>query len=122
MDYVRDPSAGEWVSFDMGAPAPARLLTDLLPKGYTDAYSVDIAEFPIGGFSPEHVDTGHAFYIISGRSEMIIDGTSQIAGTRCVVGIPAGKPHSIRNIGDEPLVMLTIYDPPRVRKPAKNEA
>jgi mannose-6-phosphate isomerase-like protein (cupin superfamily) len=117
MDYMRDTAKEPWMSFDMGAPAPARLITDLLPSGYTSAYSLDIAEFPVGGYSPEHADAGHAFYIIAGTAEMIIDGESLTAKTGCVVAIPGGSRHSIRNIGTDPLVMLTIYDPPRERKP-----
>jgi mannose-6-phosphate isomerase-like protein (cupin superfamily) len=119
MNYVRDPAAGPWITFDMGAPMPARLITDLLPQGYSTAYSIDIAEFPVGGFSPEHVDAGHAFYIISGEAEMVIEGETCPAKTGCVVAIPAGARHSIRNVGTAPLVLLTIYDPPRVRAPAR---
>jgi len=115
MDYVRDPADGPWTSFDIGALAPARLITDLLPPGYTAAFSLDIAEFPVGGYSLEHVDAGHAFYIIAGKAEMIIEGEVRAVTTGCVVAIPGGTRHSIRNIGREPLVMLTIYDPPRER-------
>lgn len=115
MEFVVDPSRRTWQSFDIGAETPARLLRDLLPAGYTTAYSIDIAEFPVGGYSAEHVDDGHAFYIIAGHAEMVIDGQSMIAAQGHVAAIPAGAAHSIRNVGDEPLVMLTIYDPPRLR-------
>ena len=115
MDYVVDPASRDWQSFDMGAEAPARLLRDLLPSGYTSAYSIDIAEFPVGGYSAEHVDDGHAFYIISGQAEMVIGGKAMLAAGGQIAAIPGGVPHSIRNVGGEPLVMLTIYDPPRQR-------
>jgi mannose-6-phosphate isomerase-like protein (cupin superfamily) len=119
MEYVRDPAKGPWVSFDMGAEKDAKFVFDLLPQGYTDNYSMDLAIFPVAGYSAPHVDEGHAFFIVDGTAEMIIDGEICTASKGCVAAIPSGALHSIRNIGVTPLVMLTFYDPPRIRTAQK---
>ncbi|MGN5477733.1 cupin domain-containing protein [Cupriavidus basilensis] len=96
---------------------------DVLAGEYTDAFSMDIVRVAQGGYSPEHIDPdNHAFYILSGEAEIDIADASHHVRAGAIVRIPRGVVHAVRNTGVGDLVLLTIYDPPRVRKSNKSAA
>ena len=101
----------------MTAPAGYAFSSGLIGQEYTDAYSMDIVRVAEGGYSPQHIDPdNHAFYIISGEADIDIADSCHRARSGAIVRIPRGVVHAVRNAGDGELVLLTIYDPPRVRK------
>ena len=84
---------------------------------YTKAYSCELVRLEPGDhFVPQIEPGSHLLYILSGTGDIIINGsTSPIrSGTACQVR--AGEKHSPRNLGDDNLLVLAIYDPPRERK------
>jgi quercetin dioxygenase-like cupin family protein len=88
----------------------------IIGNEYTNAYSVDLVRVAPGGYSPRHVDQdNHSFYIISGKGEVAIGQRTWDVGPGSVVKIPVKVVHAVKNTGDEPLLFLTIYDPPRNR-------
>jgi quercetin dioxygenase-like cupin family protein len=96
---------------------------EVLSREYTDAYSVDLVKVEVGGSSPFHIDPdNHAFYILDGEAEMIIAEERSIVRKGEIARIPMGVVHSIVNHGNEPLMMLCIYDPPRDRTRQKAAA
>ena len=58
-----------------------------------------------------HVTADEAFYVLSGRAGVRLDGTETEAGPGAFVLVPRGRPHALRRIGDEPVRMLTLVSP-----------
>lgn len=59
-----------------------------------------------------HPDRDQFFRIEKGKGEVSIDGhTTKIKGDYSIV-VPAGARHNIRNTGDKPLSLYTLYAPP----------
>lgn len=52
-------------------------------------------------------------YVVEGEGEAIVGGQSEPFDKGEAVVIPAGVFHNIRNTGDEPLKLFTIYAPPQ---------
>ena len=60
-----------------------------------------------------HDSTDQFFRVEEGKGEVSIDGRrTQIESDDAIV-IPAGARHNIRNIGDKPLKLYTLYAPPQ---------
>ena len=60
-----------------------------------------------------HESTDQFFRVEEGKGEVSIDGRrTQIESDDAIV-IPAGARHNIRNIGDKPLKVYTLYAPPQ---------
>jgi mannose-6-phosphate isomerase-like protein (cupin superfamily) len=60
-----------------------------------------------------HPDTDQFFRVESGKGEVSIEGhTTWIEGDVAIV-VPAGSRHNIRNTGDRPLRLSTLYAPPQ---------
>lgn len=60
-----------------------------------------------------HPDTDQFFRVESGKGEASIEGhTTWIEGDVAIV-VPAGSRHNIRNTGDRPLRLSTLYAPPQ---------
>jgi len=59
-----------------------------------------------------HADTDQFFRVEKGKGEVVIDGkTTKIKSDTAIV-IPAGTRHNIKNTGDKPLKIYTLYAPP----------
>lgn len=113
---VSSADAVAWTPFAIENSQGFEFKFGIIGPEYTSAYSVDLVRVAPGGYSPRHVDgDNHAFYIISGKGEVAIQQRTWEVGPGSVVKIPVKIVHSVKNIGDEPLLFLTIYDPPRKR-------
>ncbi len=59
-----------------------------------------------------HPDRDQFFRIEKGKGEVSIDGrTSKIEGDSAIL-VPAGARHNVKNTGDKPLKLYTLYGPP----------
>ena len=59
-----------------------------------------------------HTDRDQFFRVETGKGEVWIDGNkTKIEGDTGIV-VPAGARHNVKNTGDEPLKLYTIYAPP----------
>lgn len=90
-----------------------KTLTD---ETYTTAFNSELVRLQPGDHSVPHVEPwNHALYFLDGTGDVTIEGeTWPVAqGTVCLV--KAGERHSLRNLGPDEMVVLTIYDPPRSR-------
>ena len=106
----------EWTPFSVESSQGYEFKFGILGKEYTGAYSVDLVRVAPGGFSPVHIDPdNHAFYFIEGTGSVTIACETHEVRPGSVVKIPFGALHSIQNTGEEHLLFLTIYDPPRQR-------
>jgi mannose-6-phosphate isomerase-like protein (cupin superfamily) len=59
-----------------------------------------------------HDDKDQFFRFESGTGEVLINDKSNPVEDGIAVIVPAGAKHNVRNTGDEPLTMYTIYGPP----------
>lgn len=66
---------------------------------------------PVGkSVALHHHNCDEQIVILQGRAEAEFDGARRPVGPMEVVYIPAGQVHCFHNVGDEPVLMLFIYD------------
>jgi quercetin dioxygenase-like cupin family protein len=117
MKHVLDTRELAWRGFDVAGVSGYEIKQSVIGNEYTDAYSVDIVRVAPGGYSSAHIDEGrHAFFILEGRGRLVLGEQAHEFGAGDVVKVPPKVVHEVHNDASEPLVFLTIYDPPRVRK------
>jgi quercetin dioxygenase-like cupin family protein len=117
MKHITHITDTPWIPHQIEGSRGFEFIFSILGGEYTDAYSMDIVRVAEGGYSPQHIDPdNHAFYIISGEADIDIADSCHRARSGAIVRIPRGVVHAVRNAGDGELVLLSIYDPPRVRK------
>jgi quercetin dioxygenase-like cupin family protein len=117
MNHVNDTTSIEWMPFEADSLKGYSLKPQVIGAEYTDSYSADLVRIEPGGMSASHVDTGrHAFYILQGRGRITLDMQAYELKPGSIVKVLPGVAHEMRNVGEEPLVMLALYDPPRQRK------
>lgn len=80
------------------------LKADHFVQGYTTIYP--------GGSIPAHRHVNEeAYTILSGRGLMTVDGEgAPVEGGMCVY-LPSGQEHSLKNTGEEDLVVMFVYSP-----------
>lgn len=123
MQHVTNPSEEPWTPYNPMGVKGFKFVFEALSREYTDAYSIDLVEVEVGGASPLHIDPdNHAFYVIEGTAELVIAEQRMLVPKGAIARIPMGVVHSLANVGDVPLVMLTLYDPPRDRTAQKAAA
>lgn len=59
-----------------------------------------------------HEDRDQFFRVEGGGGEILIDGTTTPVKSDDAMIVPAGARHNVRNTGDEPLLIYTLYGPP----------
>lgn len=62
-----------------------------------------------------HDDRDQFFRVESGDGEVVIDGVAHRVKDDDVVIVPAGARHNVRNVGNDPLKVYTLYGPPEHR-------
>jgi quercetin dioxygenase-like cupin family protein len=109
MQYVRP------VDFDALSAATERYTQTLVDQQTGPAScAIQCIKTPPGGGSPAGLHThavDQAFYILSGKMGVEIEGKEYEAGPGTLVVFPAGVPHRNWNAGQEPTVHLTINTP-----------
>lgn len=59
-----------------------------------------------------HPDTDQFFRVEEGRGDVMIDGRLTTVQRDMVIVVPAGARHNLRNTGNLPLKLYTLYAPP----------
>jgi mannose-6-phosphate isomerase-like protein (cupin superfamily) len=59
-----------------------------------------------------HPDRDQFFRVEKGKGEVWIDGRRTQIKSDVAIVVPAGARHNVRNTGDKPLKLYTIYGPP----------
>src|SRR6476619_883329 len=59
-----------------------------------------------------HPDRDQFFRVEKGEGEVSIDGRQTKIRSDVAIIVPAGARHNVRNTGDEPLKLYTLYAPP----------
>ena len=60
-----------------------------------------------------HGDGDQFFRVEKGKGEVWIDGTRTKIESDVAIVVPAGARHNIKNTGDKPLKLYTLYAPPQ---------
>ncbi len=58
-----------------------------------------------------HVGAEEAFYVLSGRAAVWVDGDETVAGPGTFLLVPRGTPHGLRRLSDEAVRMVTLVSP-----------
>ena len=88
-------------------------------KTYTAAYNSELVRLEPGDHSVPHRETwNHMLYFLSGTGDMDIEGEASPIAPGSVALVKAGELHSLRNTGQDDMVILAVYDPPRTRRDA----
>ena len=89
----------------------------LTNDAYTKAYSCELVRLEPGDHSVPHIEPwSHLLYILSGTGDVTIDGSTAPIRSGTVCQVRAGEKHSLRNLGEDDMLILAIYDPPRAKK------
>ena len=60
-------------------------------------------------------DYNHLLFFVEGSGEVTIGKRTWPLSPGSYAKVKAGEKHSLRNLGDTEMLILTVYDPPRVR-------
>ena len=83
---------------------------------YSTAFNAELVRLEPGDHSVPHVETwNHLLYFLSGTGDITIEGETAAVSTGTVSLVKAGQKHSLRNLGGDDMIVLTVYDPPRQR-------
>jgi quercetin dioxygenase-like cupin family protein len=82
---------------------------------YSSAFNAELVRLEPGDHSVPHIEPSHLLYFLSGTGDVTVDVETQPVATGTVCQIRAGQKHSLRNLGGDDMIVLTIYDPPRIR-------
>lgn len=80
-----------------------------------DAFVVAETTMTPGGFSPPlhlHLEIAECIYVLAGRLDLHVGDDQRIAVPGTFAGIPAGVPHTMTVVGDEPVRLLMILSNP----------
>jgi len=84
---------------------------------YTTSYSCEMVRLGPADHSVPHVEPwNHLLYFVEGNGELTIGERSWRVGPGTSAKVKAGERHSLRNLGPGDMLVLAVYDPPRVRK------
>ncbi|AKH98393.1 cupin domain-containing protein [Halanaeroarchaeum sulfurireducens] len=79
-----------------------------------EAMNVQHFEIAAGATVPEHSHPHEqAGYITSGEAVFLVDGEEIHVQAGDAYSIPGGEPHGLENRGEEPVVGVDIFSPPR---------
>ena len=62
--------------------------------------------------SHTHATNEQVYIVVRGRGRMTVGDEQQEVGAGTLVFVPPGSPHSILNVGEEPLLLITATSPP----------
>jgi glyoxylate utilization-related uncharacterized protein len=101
MEYVTNVHDRRWVDEDT-PDAKGYEYIEIVPDGseYTSAFSCELVR--LGPF-------------VEGNGEITIGKKTWPLSPGSYAAVEAGKKHSLRNLGDTEMLILTVYDPPRER-------
>ena len=59
-----------------------------------------------------HEDIDQFFRVEQGTGEVLIDGRKSAISDGSAIVVPSGAKHNVKNTGDSPLLLYTLYAPP----------
>jgi len=59
-----------------------------------------------------HATQVETIYLLTGQAVLTIAGSEAPLSAGCIVAIPPGAEHSLRNIGTDPIELIAFFTPP----------
>ncbi len=118
MEHVSNVHDRGWVDDDTPGAHGYRYIEIVADDPeYTKAYSCELVRLGPGDQSLTHVeDYNHLLYFVEGSGEITIGDKTWPLRPGSYAKVKAGEHHSLRNLGEGEMVMVTVYDPPRERE------
>jgi mannose-6-phosphate isomerase-like protein (cupin superfamily) len=117
MEYVNNVHDRSWVDDDTPG-ARGYKYVEIVPDDseYTSAFSCELMRLGPGDHSLTHVEHyNHLLFFLEGNGEITIGERTWPLSPGSYAKVEAGKEHSLRNHRDSEMLLLVVYDPPRVR-------
>lgn len=99
MDILRMAKENEDFRREVATGAHAQVVLMTIPPGEEIGEEV-------------HPDVDQILWFVEGRGESVLDGETGSVGPHDLVFVAAGTRHNFRNVGQEPLRLVTVYAPP----------
>jgi mannose-6-phosphate isomerase-like protein (cupin superfamily) len=117
MEDVNNVHDCRWVDDDTPGARGYRYIEIVADDSeYTSAFSCELVRLGPGVQSLTHVeDYNHLLFFVEGSGEITIGERTWPLSPGSYAKVKAGGKHSLRNLGDTEMLILTVYDPPRVR-------
>ncbi len=118
MEPVANIHERHWVDEDLeGARGFQSMQIVANDPDYTLAYSCEYVRLPPGAHSVTHVEPyNHLLFFVQGRGEITMGDKTWHLWPGSYAKVKAGTKHSLRNLSDDDMLVLTVYDPPRPRE------
>ena len=86
----------------------------LLTKADNALANVSMVHVPPGGEVGWHMHATQVetVYLLSGQAVLTIGAIESALTAGCIVAIPAGAEHALRNVGDKSIELLAFFTPP----------
>ena len=86
----------------------------LLTQIDNELANVSVVQVPPGGEVGWHVHATQVetIYLLSGQAMLSIDANESPVTAGCIVAIPAGAEHSLRNVGSGVIELIAFFTPP----------
>ena len=86
----------------------------LLTSDENPLASVNLVKVPEGGVVGHHmhVDQLETVYVLKGQCVLTIGGNEMPFRAGHIVALPAGMEHELRNVGSDPVELITFFTPP----------
>ena len=111
MPRVVDSAETEWEDHPRFAGIQMKAL---LTKSDNVFANVNIVHVPPGSVVGWHTHTTQVetVYLLKGRAVLTIGMNESALTAGCIVAIPSGREHTLRNVGTEAVELLAIFTPP----------
>ncbi len=87
----------------------AKMLLDTPPSEH---YKITYSILKPGGYADEHIHPwDHAYYVIKGKAKIKVEDDEREVGQDSLVYVPPNAKHSVRNMLNEPLVVVAVVGP-----------
>ena len=108
--HESQPAVESWNDPVRGVVSWRTLLSaDRTPSDSLTLGVAEVGEPGEGGFRLHRHAQSEAYYVLSGRGVISIDGTEHALETGSVAFIPGGALHGARGVGPEPLRLLYVF-------------
>jgi quercetin dioxygenase-like cupin family protein len=101
----------EWYKSIKGSPGV--WIKDMLTVEDNEQVTVRFVKVEPGGeIIPHTHEVMEVFYILDGEGELLMSDTKQICSQGTCIVAPAGEKHGLKNILDQPIMLLCVFTPP----------
>ncbi len=110
-DPIVDATAMDWGEHPRVAGIYVKQLLTADDNPFASVALVQVPEKALVG-RHTHVDRVETVYVLKGRSVLTLGGNPMPFNAGQIIALPAGAEHELRNVGSEPVELITFFTPP----------